>query len=424
MTSHALDLSRFPVRAAVPFTVTIPGNDRAPDGTTIGFTSQGLVVDGRPCVMVAGEFHYSRMNPSRWDEELAAMAAGGITVVSTYVFWNHHEEHEGVWDFTGRRDLRRFIELCARHGLYVIVRLGPFDHGEVRNGGMPDWLFSKPYDVRCMDPDFLERTRDLYAHIAGQLEGLYFKDGGPIIAAQLDNEFQHSSALWDETVATTREFIGAAGGDEYILALRSLALDCGIAVPCFTATAWGGAIAPEGTLPVWAGYAYCPWEVDERTRVHPPTDEFLYRDYASPDCPRTFLYNPRYDPSVTPYVACEMGGGMNCSYGYRFQVDPRSVDAMANARLGSGCNALGYYMFQGGSNPLGDGIYLNDGACPRISYDYQAPLGEYGQVRASYGRLRTLHQFAEAFGERLCGMPVALPEGQDRLDPADTAPLR
>ena len=423
-TRHILDLSTQSSRAAVPFNVTIPGNDRAPDGTTIGFTSQGLTIDGRPRVMVAGEFHYSRMDAARWDEELAAMAAGGITVVSTYVFWNHHEEHEGEWNFTGRRNLRHFIELCARHGLYVIVRLGPFDHGEVRNGGMPDWLFSKPYDVRCMDPDFLAQTRKLYAHIAEQLEGLYFKDGGPIIAAQLDNEFQHSSALWDETVATTQELIGAAGGNEYILALRRLALECGIAVPCFTATAWGGAIAPEGTLPVWAGYAYCPWEVNERTPVPPPTDEFLYRDYTSPDCPRTFLYNPRYDPSVTPYVACEMGGGMNCSYGYRFQVDPRSVDAMANARLGSGCNAPGYYMFQGGSNPLGDGIYLNDGACPRISYDYQAPLGEYGQVRASYGRLRTLHQFAEAFGERLCGMPVALPEGQDRLDPADTAPLR
>lgn len=118
-----------------------------PDGGTLGATNRFLTRDGSPWIPIAGEMHYSRIAAERWDTELAKMAAAGIDVVSTYVFWNHHEEREGEWDFSGNRNVRRFVELCARHGLHVIVRLGPFCHGEVRNGGLPDWLYGKSYEV-------------------------------------------------------------------------------------------------------------------------------------------------------------------------------------------------------------------------------------------------------------------------------------
>lgn len=150
-----------------------------PDGGTLGATNRFLTRDGSPWIPIAGEMHYSRIAAERWDAELAKMAAAGIDVVSTYVFWNHHEEREGEWDFSGNRNVRRFVELCARHGLHVIVRLGPFCHGEVRNGGLPDWLYGKSYEVRSLDAGFLDAVRGLYAHIAQQLRGLYFKDGGP-----------------------------------------------------------------------------------------------------------------------------------------------------------------------------------------------------------------------------------------------------
>lgn len=117
-----------------------------PDGGTLGATNRFLTRDGSPWIPIAGEMHYSRIAAERWDTELAKMAAAGIDVVSTYVFWNHHEEREGEWDFSGNRNVRRFVELCARHGLHVIVRLGPFCHGEVRNGGLPDWLYGKSYE--------------------------------------------------------------------------------------------------------------------------------------------------------------------------------------------------------------------------------------------------------------------------------------
>lgn len=93
---------------------------------------------------------------------------------------------------------------------------------------------------------------------------------------------------------------------------------------------------------------------------------------------------------------------MNCSYYYRFQYPYKSVDAMANIKIASGCNFLGYYMFQGGSNPLGkQGTFMNEGQVPKISYDYQAALGEFGQVRESYRRLKNIHYFAAAFQDKL-----------------------
>ena len=97
---------------------------------------------------------------------------------------------------------------------------------------------------------------------------------------------------------------------------------------------------------------------------------------------------------------------------------------MSNIKLGSGCDFLGYYMFHGGTNPKGAAGFLNEGQTPKRSYDFQAPLGEFGQVRESYRRLRTLHEFVKAFGPELAGMPVSLQDGQDRIDPSDSETLR
>ena len=165
-------------------------------GEVISFNNYYMEKDGAPFFAVSGEFHYSRMDPQRWEDELIKLRMAGLNIVSTYLFWNHIEEEEGVFDFTGRRDLRRFVELCAKHGMAVILRVGPFAHGEVRNGGLPDWLYGKPFEVRHTNEGFMRCVRRLYGKIAEQVKGLFFKDGGPIVAVQLDNEYMHSSAAW------------------------------------------------------------------------------------------------------------------------------------------------------------------------------------------------------------------------------------
>jgi hypothetical protein len=348
-------------------------------------------------------------------------------VVSTYVFWIHHEETQGRFDFSGRRDLRRFVTLCGELGLYVILRLGPFNHGEVRNGGVPDWVYGMPFEPRSTDPGFLRLVKKLYGKIGGQVQGLLYKDGGPVIAAQLDNEYMHSAALWEDTRGTTNEYVNSSGeGDAYLLALKKLCMATGIDVPFYTCTAWGGAAAPhQECVPLWGGYPYAPWLISPETPDHPATEEYLYRDSRSESCRRYHSYNPAYPPADMPFACCEMGGGMQTSYAYRFQVDHRSVDALANVKIGSGCNFVGYYMFCGGTNPTGKkNRYLHELWCPKLSYDYQAPVGEFGQLRESYRRLRLLHGTLNTFGPLLCEMETSLPENADALQSTDTKTLR
>ena len=140
--SNAVDLYRFEVPDTIPSVhpSVLHIGPSCPSGPVWGCTDRYMTMDGDPVMPVMAEFHFSRYPAEAWDEELAKIKAGGVDVISTYLFWNHHEEEEGVFDFSGRRDIRRFVELCAKHDLYVWLRIGPWCHGEARNGGFPDWL--------------------------------------------------------------------------------------------------------------------------------------------------------------------------------------------------------------------------------------------------------------------------------------------
>jgi hypothetical protein len=397
-----------------------------PNGDEISFTNYYMEKNGAPFYAISGEFHFSRMSDTRWEDELIKMKMGGINTVTTYIFWNHHEEVEGSFDFTGCRNLHKFVQLCHKYGLYVILRVGPFDHGEVRNGGIPDWLYGKPFETRKLSEGFLACTRRLYTEIAKQVEGMFYKDGGSVIGVQIDNEYMHSSAGWEMTTGISNEWVfGGDEGEAYMLTLKQLAKDCGLQPIFFTCTAWGGAIAPESMMPLWGGYAFRPWLFYQERGEHPATEEYVYQDFHNNEVTTDYDFHPRYQPEEKPYACCEMGGGMSVSYHYRFQFQYKSVDAMANIKMASGCNFLGYYMFHGGSNPIGKtGIYLNESQVPKISYDYQAALGEFGQVRESYRRLKNIHYFTSCFVERLCPLPTVMPEGASRIRPTDMETLR
>lgn len=115
---------------------------------------------------------------------------------------------------------------------------------------------------------------------------------------------------------------------------------------------------------------------------------------------------------------------MQVSYTARPYVPEASIEAMTLVKLASGSNMLGYYMYHGGSNPVGKHSYMNETSLPKITYDYQSPLGEFGRVGNSYHRIRTLSLFLEAFGELLAPMGTVIPEGQNELHPTDTSSLR
>lgn len=148
-----------------------------PAGERIDVTSLYITRGGKPFIPVMGEFHFSRCARESWYDELCKMKAGGITLVSTYVFWIYHEEIEGVFDFSGDNDLRAFILECQKAELEVVLRIGPWAHGECRNGGFPDWLLEKPFKLRENNPEYLAKAKILYEKIAEQVQGLFIKTG-------------------------------------------------------------------------------------------------------------------------------------------------------------------------------------------------------------------------------------------------------
>ena len=412
---------------------------RSPQGGTISVNSDYIMMDGTPVIPVMGEFHYARYPESQWEEQLMKMKAGGVNIVATYVFWNLHEEHEGQWLWTGNRDLRRFVSLCQRHGLKVVVRIGPFCHGEVRNGGFPDWLFGKPLYVRCDDALYLSYVKKLYAQIARQLQGLYYQDGGPVIGCQIENEMQHSASTWAvkyvgepadfttapedaktakvEASAQDQKVEHAREGDQHMLTLLHLAQDAGIRTPLYTATGWGyGATLGRYGLPVGAGYPFAVWERQV------PSTFCMFKDLKhQPDYPPA-----RYDGNRFPALTAELGAGIQMGYTTRPLIDARSIEAFIVRTIGSGGNLIGYYMYQGGTTPRqasGDNFF-NDGPTPKTSYDFQAPLGEYGLEHASYRPLRLLHLFLNDYGSQLAPMQTVLPADAASMTPTNRDDLR
>src|SRR5258708_2866695 len=188
-----------PAQAAPVFSGHLKLRGTNPQGHSIEFTNYTMLQDGKPCIPVMGEFHFSRYPFQEWEDELLKMKCGGVNIVATYVFWIHVEEEEGVFDWSNNNNLREFVSLCGRHGLQVMVRIGPFAHGECRNGGIPDWLYGRPFQLRSNDGRYLKYVKRLYDAIGAQIDGLLFKDGGPIIGVQLDNEYMHAGAPWEVT---------------------------------------------------------------------------------------------------------------------------------------------------------------------------------------------------------------------------------
>ncbi|MGE4285441.1 MAG: beta-galactosidase [Phycisphaerae bacterium] len=375
-----------------------------PAGDSITADSVSLFYNGVPWVPVAGEFHYSRYPQAEWRGELAKMKAGGIDIVSTYVFWIHHEENQGEFVWSGDKDLRKFVQLCDELGMKSIVRLGPWCHGEVRNGGLPDWVQHSGARLRTKDPAFMGMVEPFYREIAAQISGLLWKDGGPVIGVQLDNE---------------------RNDVPYLLALKQLAIDSGIDVPLYTMTGWNRVNIPEkGLLPLFGSYSVAFWYSHSN---HSFKKSFFFSDVRDDGDMGAQFENKRpyrVDTMMQfPFVCCEIGGGMPSSYTKRIKVMPDEIASMALVRLGCGNNMPGYYMYHGGKNPLGK-TNLNEESpnpMPIKDYDFQAPLGAFGQVREHYHLLRLQHLFVSDFGDKLARMPLYLPETRpESLDDVTT----
>ncbi|MFA7344842.1 MAG: beta-galactosidase [Terrimicrobiaceae bacterium] len=402
------------------------GAARNPAGVEISLDSRSLLRGGKPWMPVMGEMQYSRCAQSLWRDGLLKMKAGGVDVVATYVFWIHHEEIEGAFDFSGRRSLREFALLCQELGLYLWPRCGPWVHGECRNGGFPDWLLQQGYfafvpeesknrdgianapregfALRSDDPGYLAKVRAFYRQIARQLGGLFWKEGGPVIGVQLENEYE--------------------GPAEHLLTLKKIARESGLDAPFYAVTGWPGTSTPipfGELLPLYGGYAEGFW--DRNTEAMPGAywEGFAFKprrvdaNIATDHFGRRETAEDR-DEGAYPYLTCEIGGGMPVSYHRRVRLSSADVVVSALVKLGEGNSLPGYYIYHGGTNPDAQLSTLNESQetgypndLPAKTYDFDAPLGEFGQVREHYHALRRLNLFIRDYGELMAAMSPVFP---------------
>ncbi len=391
------------------------GTKTNPQGVTFEVDSRGFIVGGKHILPVMGEIHYARVPAAEWKREIQKMRAGGITIIATYCFWIHHEATEGQWDWSGNKDLRRFLQICKEENMPVVLRVGPFCHGEVYQGGFPVWITEKAeadpknYKLRSTAPGFLAATKSLYENIFAQAKGMLWKDGGPVVGVQIENECR--------------------GPWGYYMTLRDMAIKTGFDVPFMTRTGWPKLNGTEEfgkLLPLYGDYADGFWDrtlddmpgeypkafimKEQRINANIATETFSKKELTEGD-------DKAKNSSLTyPYLTCELGGGMMPAYHRRINMSGDEAMPLAICKLGSGSNLPGYYMYHGGTNPYCAEHTMaetqatkvtNYNDMPYMSYDFQAPLGEMGQPNLNaFHQTRLLHQFLADWGEMLSLMDV------------------
>lgn len=385
----------------------------------IRWDSQSLIIDGERVTPVMGEIHYSRLLENEWRESVRKMKDGGVTIIATYVFWNHIENNEGHFDWSDQRNLRNFLKICKDEGMPVVLRVGPFCHGEARCGGIPDWIFEKGIKSRSETPEFLDAVEKLYRQIFTQVQGLQWKDGGPVIACQFDNEYR--------------------GDGSYLMALKNIANGIGFDLPFYTRTGWPELKTPVPygeMIPLYGDYADGFWDRSLEPTAGNYYKAFNFKPFRSSTAIASEQLKDQKEKvtegdELYPYFTCELGGGMMGAYHRRPWLYPEDAYSLAIVKLGSGSNLIGYYMYHGGTNPEAD-IYLNElqaspatnyNDMPVKNYDFQAPLGEFGQTYPHYYDLRKLHLFMKDYGSVLAPMEASFPMPQE-IEKCDDSHLR
>jgi len=401
------------------------GTNKDPEGRELGLNNYYLRYDGKAIIPVMGEIHYTRYPREEWEEALLKMKASGINQIAFYCFWLHHEEEEGNIRFDDNRDVRSFIELCAKHGLWAFPRIGPWCHGECRNGGFPDWFVKKHKGAqhRGYNGELDPAVKRWYRALAKQFEGLYFKNGGPIIGVQVDNEvYSTGPGHW---------------GYDYISDLRNYAVEIGIDVPFYTATGWPGQVPEDLMIGLYGAYPAAPWT--QHVNKLTPFNSYLFTpgrkdkaigsDWGFGDIEDTNIPIYRH-----PFLTVEMGGGNQITYHRRPRLAGKDMIALVYTRLGVGANMIGYYVYHGTQHPLSwhneyptqeskTTIHPYPNDYPMISYDFLAPLTEWGFIRDYYHDFKLINHFINNFGNDLAPMYPTIPE-DNPTDPADSVNLR
>ncbi|MGN0563049.1 MAG: beta-galactosidase [Candidatus Fimenecus sp.] len=359
-----------------------------------GVNTQYFTKNGKPYTVIAGELHFSRLPKERWKETLLKMRECGLNTVSTYVFWNYHEEIKGQFDFSGNKDIAAFLQICKDMGIPCIMRIGPWCHGEVIRGGFPKRI-NKMAKKRSNDPKYLAEVRDFWTGLYKEVKP--FLDGETVIGIQLENEY--------------------TGSTEHIRTLRKIAEEIGFKTPFFTMTAWPAGVPDNDFLPTMGGYPDAPWMMGKKALK--PNNRFAITPAKTEGEIGGDLFKSNQEQKGAyddvPYAFCETGPGNQVTQHRRPYISEKDGYGVGFAKFASGANWLGYYMFCGGANPNDRLMQENrltgyPNNYPIIDYDFQAPISRYGVCRPHGDRLRLMHLFINEFDKEICTKQAYFPK--------------
>ena len=392
---NSIDISNIDYPKIRTLSVGNPG----PKGKEIFVNNLYMEISGVPQLPVMGEFHYARMNPEYWRDALLKMKSSGINIVSTYCLWLLHEEFEGKLSWNRHLNIRRFVELCDELGLKVHLRIGPYCNAEIRNGALPEWLVkNRNLKIRSNDPLYLEYVKQWYTSLYNQVKGLLYKDGGPIIAVQLENEYVKKGQIIS-----------------HLTTLKKIAKEAGFDVPIYSMTHWMDSEYPKGEIIPYAGfYIEAPWTTQGKEEIKTTNFEYFTYNRLSDNIGTDLIKidgkveSLQGDEIDSPFFTCEIGVGTTNFYHRRAVVPKEMAGEMINLRLGCGANLMGYYMYVGGSNPVGDS-FTTEYATPCTSFDYQAPIREFGTMGAVMPEVKKYNYFMNDFGSEMAPLVSYLP---------------
>ncbi|KAK6141947.1 hypothetical protein DH2020_024320 [Rehmannia glutinosa] len=311
----------------------------------VTYDGRALVVDGKRRVLVSGSIHYPRSTPEMWPDLIKKSKDGGLDIIETYVFWNLHEPNRGQFDFSGRKDLVKFIKLVGEAGLFVHLRIGPYVCAEWNYGGFPLWLHFLPgIQLRTDNAPYKIEMQRFTARIVALMKqnNLFASQGGPIILSQIENEYGNVES---EYGSSAKPYID-----------------------------WAAQMATSMNTGV-------PWVMCQQDDAPDPMINTCNGFYCD-------QFTPNSDQK--PKFWTELWSGWFSSFGDPVPYRPAEDVAFAAARFyQKNGTLLNYYMYHGGTN-FGR---TSGGPFFTTSYDYDAPLDEFGLLRQpKWGHLKDLHK--------------------------------
>ena len=337
----------------------------------IAYDEKSFLIDGKRIWLLAGEVHYFRLPFEEWREALLRAKRAGLNAVSTYVPWNFHEEREGAPDFTGDRDLGRYIDMIGEMGMYAMLRPGPYICSEWDGGGLPAWLCAKGVRrFREDDPVYMAALERWFKALLPIIAQRQLTRGGPVITIQNENEYPGG---WDESMR------------RYIFKINALFKTHGIDVPvlaCNVHAASKSAIQINSTTVI----------ADQLTD---PSMILTYNHHTETEQIRELKLRQPH----APLLVTEFWSGGPRYWGQARYNWPKPADqARAVYEYTSKGAQVDYYMFEGGTN---FGFFGGNNIV--TSYAGSYPVGDGGVPAEKYYTVHPANLFLNSFGEFIAG---------------------